>query len=319
MLAMFVAYKRSGLGHIGRQEARWGYIFIAPWLIGFLSLTLGPMIASLFYSFTEYNVLNEARFVGGQNYVDMFTVDWTNFSKAFGNAIYLAGVGVPIGIVTGLSVALLLNAAVSGMRYYRTFFYMPAIVPGVASAVLWVWLLTSDPSKGLINSFWQSTISNWFGTPPPGWLNAESWSKPALIMMGAWGAGSGMILWLAGLKGVSNTLYEASSIDGASNWKQFWSVTVPQLSPIIFFNTVMGFIGAFQEFDRVYIMKPTEGSAGPNDSLLVPVFHLFTNGFGYFKMGYASALAWAIFVVILLLTGLQFILKKRWVYEESAK
>lgn len=314
--ALFVAYRRSGLGRLGRQEARWGYLFIAPWAVGFLVFVLGPMLSSLFYSFTSYNVLSEARWVGGQNYVDLVTVEWTNTTKAFSNALYLAGLGVPLGIVTGLSVALLLNAAVSGMRYYRTLFYMPAIVPVTASAVLWVWLLTSDPNKGLINSFWQMSISAWFGTPPPGWLNAESWAKPSLLMMGVWGAGSGMLLWLAGLKGVSKTLYEAAGIDGASNWQQFWTVTIPQLSPIIFFNTVMGFIGALQEFDRIYIMKPAEGSAGPNDSLLVPVYYLFQNGFGYFKMGYASAIAWAIFALILVLTLIQFKLKDRWVYEE---
>jgi ABC-type sugar transport system permease subunit len=212
---------------------------------------------------------------------------------------------------------MLLNAAVRGMRFYRTLFYMPAIVPTTASAVLWIWILASDANKGLINAAWSSTLSAWFGTAPPAWLNAEAWAKPSLIIMGLWGAGSGMILWLAGLKGVPGQLYEAASLDGASPWKQFWSVTLPQLSPIIFFNTVMGFIGAMQEFDRVYVMKPSEGSVGPGDSLLVPVYHLFDNGFKYFKLGYASALAWSIFLVILILTLIQFKLAPRWVHYET--
>lgn len=319
VIGWMIWLKRQRLGPLAKAETRWAYVFIAPWLIGFLVFTLGPMVASLFFSFTQYNVLSPARWVGVKNYTDLFAGDWVNMSKALYNTLYLAGIGVPLGVATGLAVALLLNSAVRGMRYYRTLFYMPAIVPTVASAVLWIWLLTSDPNKGLINAAWNATFSQWFGTPPPGWLNAEAWAKPSLILMGMWGAGSGMILWLAGLKGVPGQLYEAASIDGATPRQQFWAVTLPQLSPIVFFNLVMGFIGALQEFDRVYVMKPAEGSAGPADSLLVPVYHLFVNGFNYFKMGYASALAWVIFGVILLLTAFQFKLAPRWVHYEAEK
>lgn len=316
-LGLFWAYRRLKLGRLARQEARWAYIFISPWAIGFVVLIAGPMLASLLFSFTQYDVLNEMRWYGLGNYTEMATGDRENVLKALGNVTYLAGIGVPLGIMTGLSVALLLNAAVRGMRFYRTMFYMPAIVPTVASAVLWIWLLASDPNRGLINSFWRDTVSTWFSMPPPGWLNAEAWAKPSLILMGLWGAGSGMILWLAGLKGVPAQLYEAASIDGASPWRQFWTVTLPQLSPIIFFNTVMGFIGAVQEFDRVFVMRPFEGTAGPADSLLVPVYHLFKNGFEYFKLGYGSALAWMIFTIILILTLIQFKLAPRWVHYES--
>ncbi|MCW5943641.1 MAG: extracellular solute-binding protein [Fimbriimonadaceae bacterium] len=319
VIAFVVWFRRQRLGPLARSEARWGYLFIAPWLIGFLVFTLGPMVASLFFSFTSYNVLSPARWVGAKNYSDLFAGDWVNVSKALYNTIYLGGIGVPLGVATGLAVALLLNSAVRGMRYYRTLFYMPAIVPTVASAVLWIWLLTSDPNKGLINSVWSNTVGAWFDVAPPGWLNAESWAKPSLILMGVWGAGSGMILWLAGLKGVPTQLYEAASIDGASPRGQFWAITLPQLSPIVFFNLVMGFIGALQEFDRVYVMKPAEGSAGPADSLLVPVYHLFVNGFNYFKMGYASAMAWVIFLIILAMTLVQFKLAPRWVHYEADK
>jgi ABC-type sugar transport system permease subunit/ABC-type glycerol-3-phosphate transport system substrate-binding protein len=315
-LGVYVGYSRQRLGRLARHEARWAYAFIAPWAVGFLVFTLGPMMASLFFSFTQYNVLNDAHWVGLKNYTDLVTTDRANVSKAFSNVMYLAGIGVPLSLVTGLAVALLLNSAVRGMRFYRTFFYMPAIVPGVASAVLWIWLLTPDPGKGLINAGWELTIGSWLNAPPPGWLNAEGWAKDALILMGIWGVGSGMILWLAALKGVPRTLYEAAGIDGASPKQAFWTITLPQMTPIIFFNTVMGFIVALQEFDRVYIMKPSEGSVGPADSLMVPVYLLFVNGFSYFKMGYASALAWAIFIVILALTLIQFKLARRWVHYE---
>lgn len=318
----FLTFKffRLKMGRLARQEAIWAYIFVSPWVIGFLIFTLGPMMASLFFSFTQYDVLNEARWIGLQNYRDIFDADSEQVSKALANAGYLAIVGVPLGSATGLAIALLLNSAVRGMKFYRTLFYMPSIVPGVASAVLWVWILTPDPNKGLINSFWNQTIAVWLNEPPPGWLQSAGWAKPGLIMMGLWGAGSGMVLWLAGLKGVPGTLYEAASIDGASPRSQFWSITFPQLSPIIFFNLVMGFIGAMQEFDRMYIMKPgSDGSVGPDDSLLTPVFHLFQNGFTYFKMGYASSLAWMIFAIIVGLTAIQFWAGKKWVHYETDK
>lgn len=313
------AYRKRRLSPVSATEARWAYLFVSPWVIGFLVFVVGPMAASLFFSFTQYNVLSDARWVGAKNYVDVFTTDWSLVSKAFSNAAYLAGVGVPLGLCSGLAIALLLNAAVRGMRFYRTLFYMPSIVPTVAAAVLWSWILSSDPNKGLINGLWKATFEAWMGLSPPGWLSAEAWSKPALILMGLWGAGGGMILWLAGLKGVPTSLYEASEIDGAGSWRQFWSVTFPQLSPVVFFNVVMGFIGGLQEFDRVFIMKPSEGAVGPADSMLVPVFHLFVNGFNYFKMGYASALAWILFTLILLLTLFQFKLAPKWVHYEVEK
>jgi ABC-type sugar transport system permease subunit/ABC-type glycerol-3-phosphate transport system substrate-binding protein len=320
VLAFVVWFLRLKLGRLAKNEAKWAYIFISPWLIGFLVLTIGPMLASLFFSLTQYDVLNEARWVGGKNYTDLFGADWPNISKALGNSLYLAGVGVPLSLMTGLAIALLLNTASRGMRFYRTFFYMPAIVPGVASAVLWTWVLTPDANKGLINAFWSNTITQWLSVPPPGWLQSADWAKPALILMGVWGAGSGMVLWLAGLKGVPGSLYEAAGIDGASNRQLFWSITFPQLSPIIFFNLVMGFIGAMQEFDRMYIMKPSkDGPVGPDDSMLTPVFYLFRNAFEVFKMGSASAIAWLIFGIILVLTFIQFKLAPRWVHYEADK
>lgn len=312
----YVLTRRQGA--LGRHETLWGYIFISPWLIGFLVFTLGPMVASLFFSFTQYNVLTPARWVGINNYVELFQSGGPLLIKAFNNVLFLAVVGIPLGIITGLAIALLLRSDLKGMRIYRTIYYLPAVVPGVVTVVLWMFILNADPNRGLFNSFWQATLTQWFGGAPPNWLGDENWVKPALILMGLWGAGSGMILWLAGLKGIPTTLYEAASIDGATPVQQFWKVTIPQLSPLIFFNVVMGVIGALQTFDQIYIITGGQGS-GPNDSLLVPVYMLFTNAFSYFRMGWASALAWLIFVIILAITVVQFVLAKRWVHTEVAK
>jgi ABC-type sugar transport system permease subunit/ABC-type glycerol-3-phosphate transport system substrate-binding protein len=317
-LAFFVyQFRKANLGKLEKHEAKAAYWFVSPWVFGFLVLTIGPMIASLFFSFTQWDVLNEARFVGLKNYQDMVTSDRTLVLKSLSNVAYMAGVGVPLGLLSGLAVALLLNASARGIRFYRSLFYMPSIVPVIGSAVLWTWVLTADPGKGLINSYWNETLTPWLGINPPGWLNSAEWCKPALILQGLWGAGGGMVLWLAGLKGVSSTLYEAASIDGADSTKQFWSITFPQLSPLVFFNMVMGFIGALQEFDRMYVMKATDGPVGPDDNLLTPVFHLFNNGFAFFKMGYSSALAWSIFLIVLVITFIQFKFKDKWVYTEN--
>ncbi|MBS1717491.1 MAG: extracellular solute-binding protein [Armatimonadetes bacterium] len=311
------AYKRAKLSAVGRHEARWGYLMIAPWLLGFVLFTLGPMLASLFFSFTEYSVLQPARWVGAQNYADMFTTDKVLVTKALFNAAYLAGMGVPLGVMTGLAVALLMNSAVRGIRVYRTMFYLPAIVPTVAAAILWKWILNGDPNSGLVNGAWSGTITHWLGLAAPPWIGSETWAKPALIVMGLWGAGSGMIMWLAGLKGVPSTLYEAAALDGASPGRQFFNITIPQLTPLIFFNLVMGVIGAVQDFDRIYVMRPSDdGPVGVGDSMITPVYHLFANGFAYFKMGYASALAWMLFLIILGLTLIQWRLRKQWVFQE---
>ena len=311
-------YRRHRLGKLARHEARWGYILILPWVFGFLVFTVGPMIASIFFSFTQYNVLTEARWVGWRNYQDLFTYDRERLLRTFGNVLYLGGIGAPLGIISGLAVAMLLNTGVRAMRYYRTIYYMPAIVPGIAATVLWMWILNADPNRGLVSAAWAATITHWFDVQPPGWLMVEHWAKPSLLFMGMWGAGAGMILWLAGLKGIPNQLYEAASIDGANPRQQFWTITLPMLTPLVFFNTVMGFIGALQTFDSVYVITGGIGG-GPNDALLMPVYHLFINAFNYFKMGYASALAWVIFLIIVVITAVQFYFAKRWVYYEVDK
>ncbi len=308
------------LGEITRREAWAGYLFASPWIIGFVGLTAGPILVSIFLGFCDYDVLHPPRYVGLRNYVELFGVDRYYLTKTLGNALYLAVYGIPLGIFTGLSIALLLNAKVGGMSGYRTIFYLPAIVPVVASTVLWAWVLNGDANRGLVNALWKATISPMTGWDPPGWYGAADWARPGLILQGLWGAGGGMILWLAGLQGIPQHLYEAAEIDGAGIWSKFRNVTIPMLTPYIFFNLVMGTIQTLQEFDRVYILgrQAAGGSTvGPVDSLLVPVMFLFNNGFRYFKMGYASAFAWILFLVILALALLQLKLSPRWVHYEA--
>ncbi len=304
-----------------RDEAIAGYFFVAPWLIGFVVLTAGPILVSLFLSFCQYDVLHPPKYVGLNNFTDLLGRDSYYLKTSLKNALYISVIGIPLGITTSLAVAMLLNSKVSGMSFYRTFFYMPSIVPVVASALLWTWILNGDPNRGLLNSAWKATLGQWFGWGAPGWFGAAEWAKPGLILQGLWGAGSGMILWLAGLQGISVQLYEAADLDGAGWWAKFRNVTLPMLSPYIFFNLIMGTIGALQEFERVYVLAGGDPSVpvGPVDSMLMPVYYLFKNAFQYFKMGYASALAWILFVLILLLTGAQLKLAPRWVYYEGER
>ncbi len=305
-----------------RAEARAGFLFVLPWAFGFLLLTLGPLLASLVLSFCDYDVLHPARWAGLSNYHALVTTDRPMVFRSLGNAVYLAAIGIPLGMATSLAMALLLNAKLAGQPWYRTAFYIPSIVPVVATTVLWSYILNSDPHRGLINAGWEATITHWFGIAPPGWEAVPAWAKPGLIVMGLWGAGGGMILWLAGLQSIPGTLYEAASLDGAGWWSQFRHITLPMLSPYIFFNVIMGTIGALQTFETAYILGGTGGgsSTGPDDSLLVPVVYLFNNAFQYFKMGYASAIAWLLFVLILGLTLGQLKLAPRWVhYETDAK
>lgn len=346
-LLAFFANKSGRSGSITRSETVAGYMFASPWLIGFLLLTVGPIVASIVFSFCDYDVLHQARWFGLGNYSQLFTYDWGIISKSLYNAMFLAVIGLPLGIVAGLSIAMLLNAEVKGMSWYRTLYYLPSIVPIVASAVLWLWIL--NPQFGIINATWKVTLTAWFGMQPPGWLSqpgeffgALSWlwqhtlglvgvgmpsilaqpasylgAKSALITMGLWGAGGGMIIWLAGLKGIPASYYEAADIDGANAWQKLRNVTLPMLSPYIFFNLIMGTIGVLQTFDNVYVM--TGGQGGPVDATMMPVLLLFNKAFRYFSMGYASALAWILFIIILAFTLFQLKMAPRWVHYEADK
>lgn len=325
-VAAFVAgARRSGrIGRLMRGEMRAGYLFASPWIAGFLGLTAGPILASIFFSLCDYDVLHPPRWVGLQNYRELLgsrqlptgpVPSDPIFWKALVNAAVLSAMGIPLGMLVSLSLALLLNTRVRGMHFYRTLYYLPSITPILAVAMLWPWIL--NPEYGVINTLWRATIGAAFGIDPPNWLQSEAWSKPSYVLIGLWGAGGGMILWLAGLQGIPQHLYEAAEIDGATAWHRLRHVTLPMLTPYIFFNLIMGTIGSLQRFTDVYVISGPSG--GPVDSTMVPVLLLFNNAFQYFKMGYASALAWVLFVIVLALTLVQLWGGRHWVHYEGGR
>jgi ABC-type sugar transport system permease subunit/ABC-type glycerol-3-phosphate transport system substrate-binding protein len=287
-----------------RSQWRGGWICASPWIIGFIVFTGGPILFSIIISFCDYDVLNPARFIGLANYRWMFTRD-PLFWKSIWNTAFMV-IGIPLGMALSLGMALLLNLQVRGVPLWRTFFYLPSIVPAVASSILWIWIFNSN--IGLMNN-----LLGAFGIHGPNWLQDEHTSKPALIIMGLWAAGGGMIIWLAGLREISTTYYEAAALDGAGVWQRFRHITLPLLSPYIFFNLIMGLIGTLQIFTQAFIV--TQG--GPVDSTLFYAYHLFNNAFRFLQMGYASALGWFLFLAVFGLTLLQLRLSKRWVHYEE--
>jgi multiple sugar transport system permease protein len=292
-----------------RREFRAGYGFALPWFIGFVVFGGGPIFFSLVMSFSQYDVLNPPRFVGFHNYVEM--VNDPLFYKSLGNTLYMA-VSVPLGMALGLGIAMLLSREIRGMAAYRSIFYLPAIMPMVAAAVLWAWIFNAQ--EGVLNNFLALIgVDKLTGGWLPEWLQAERWSKPAIILMVLWGSGASMVIWLAGLKGIPLHLYEAAELDGAGRLRQFRHITLPMLSPYMLLNLIMGLINTFQIFAPAYIM--TRG--GPLNSTLFYVYAIFNNAFRYMKMGYASAMAWVLFALVLLLTGIELRLGRYWVHYES--
>lgn len=289
-----------------KKEAREFYLYISPWLLGFIFLTLGPMVVSIFLSFTRWDIITSPIWVGLGNFRELLFEDPLFWKSLKVTALYSL-VSVPLHLVTSLLVAILLNQKIKAMGVFRTIFYLPTVLPVVASTMLWMMLFLRD---GLINDF-----LGIFGVPPHTWLSDERFAIWALIAMSLWGFGTSMIIFLAGLQGIPQTFYEACTIDGANWWSKFWHVTVPMLSPIIFFNFVMGVIGTFQVFTQGYIMT----GGGPNHSTLFYVLYLYQNAFEYLRMGYASAMAWILFLLLMLLT--LFIIKSSsaWVYYEGER
>lgn len=286
----------------------WGFLFTTPWLVGFVLFTAGPMLISLYLSFTKYD-LSSLEFVGAKNYRKLL-FDEPLFWKSLQVTVVYALVSVPLGIVGSLALAILLNQKVRGQRLFRTMAYLPSLVPAVASSLLWMWIYNSE--YGLLNY-----ILGFFGFGGAEWLSDEKFALWALILMSLWGIGGGrMVIFLAGLQGISETYYEAARIDGASGWQQFRYVTIPQLSPVIFFNLILGIISAFQVFTQAYVMT----GGGPNNATLFYALNIFRNAFEYFKLGKASAMAWIMFIILLILTAIQFGTSRRWVhYEGEAK
>lgn len=292
--------RRRRLSARGREALAF-YLFLTPFFIGFLVFTIGPILASLGLSFTHWNMFTPAHWVGLSNYQTLLTNDNT-FWIALWNTVYYSFISIPLGILLALVLAVLLNQRIIFRRWFRAAFYLPSTIPVVASVMLWMWLLAP---AGLFNE-----VLAVFGIKGPAWFVDPVWFKPGLILMALWGAGGGTVLFLAGLQGIPAYLYEASALEGASKIRQFFTITIPMLSPIILFNLVMGIIGGFQVFTQVYIVGMNNG-----DLMLEP--YLFQTAFQNFDMGYASALAWIMFIIIIALTLVVLKWSAAWVYYEG--
>jgi multiple sugar transport system permease protein len=279
-----------------------GYAFISPWLIGFLAFSAYPFLSSVCLSFTRYNIVTPPVWVGLANYRTLLSGD-PLFWKSLGVTFRYALAAVPLSIVAGVALALMLNLKLRGIGLYRTIFYLPSVVPSVATSVVFLWIL--NPEIGLINRLLRVV-----GITGPAWLESATWAPWSLVLMSLWTVGGSMIIYLAGLKDIPAHLYEASTIDGAGAWQRLRHITLPMLSPVIFFNLIMGVIGVFQYFTQAYIM--TQG--GPEDSTRFYALYLFERAWRYLDMGYASAMAWVLFLVIMSVTGLLFATQRRWVH-----
>jgi multiple sugar transport system permease protein len=281
-----------------------GYLWISPWLLGFLFFTFGPMLASLGFSFTNYRVINDVRWIGLENYrYALFEDDlfWQSLLITF----YFMVASVPLGLLGSLLLALLLNQRLRGETWFRTFFFLPSLTPLVAAAILWIWIL--HPEVGLLNY-----LLSLVGIDGPPWLGSSRWAMPSIVLISLWTSigGGRMIIFLAGLQGVPQELYEAAVIDGASEWAKFRYITIPMISPAIFFNLVLGIIGALQVFTTAYVT--TRG--GPGRATWFFALHIYTNAFEYFDMGYASTLSLVLFVILLVFTIIQMRLSDKWVF-----
>jgi multiple sugar transport system permease protein len=277
-------------------------LFISPWLIGFLLFTIYPLISSLYYGFTRYDLLNPPVFLGLGNYIDIFTED-PHFGKVVYNTLYYVGLSAPLGVVAAFLMASLLNTEIAGRSVFRAIFFFPAIVPAVVTAMVWAFLL--NVQYGAINS----TLAG-LGLSTIPFLSSPDLAKPSLILIHMWAQGNAIVIFLASLQDVPRSLYEAATVDGANTWHKFWNITVPMCTPVILFNLIMGFIGGFQNFILPWLL--TQG--GPNQATEFYSVYLYRNAFSYFRMGKASALAWVLFVIIVTFTVILFKSSARWVY-----
>ena len=295
----------SVYGKRQRQALYNGYTFALPWIIGFLLLTLYPMGFSLAMSFFKWDIVRRPEFVGLANYAELLFVDKI-YDVTIKNDIFYAFTQVPAYLVISLGVALLMNQKVHGIRVYRTLYYLPAVLAGPAILLLYIFIF--DPNLGIVNTILRAVGVN----SPPLWFQHEIWSKPTFILTSLFYAGTSMVIYLAGLQGVPRHLYEASEIDGANRWSKFVHVTLPMITPTIFFNLVLGVINAFQVFESVFVI--TRG--GPLNSTYFYAYYVYQMAFQNLKMGYASAMAWLLFVIIMSLTLVQFKVATKWVYYE---
>jgi multiple sugar transport system permease protein len=300
-----------GLRGEQRRQFLWALFFIAPWVIGFLVFTLGPMIASLYYSFTSFSTVKPPEWIGLANYQKLAGGD-KNLAKALLNTLYMVAFGIPVGQVFAFLTALLLNTKVRGMPFYRTLYFVPAIMPLVPVTLVWMWIF--NPQLGPVNA-----LIGAIGLTPPLWFNDPDWSKPTLILLGTWQVGATTAIYLAGLQGVPQELYEAAAIDGAGRRARLLNITIPAVSPVVAFNAITGVIYSFQYFTQAYVASSTGSSTirgGVEDSLLFYAVYLYQNAFEFLDMGYASAMAWLLFIIVMAATLLALYGSARWVYYE---
>ena len=298
---------RQRRSRISRKENRAGYLFALPWLIGLVVFLIGPIVASVLLSFTNWNLISPARWVGLENYRDM--IHSREFWQSIKVTLFYAALSVPLYLVLGLSLAILLNQRVRGMYMFRTILFLPTVLSGVAVAALWVSLL--NPDLGVVNQVLRAIGID----DPPRWLLSPTWAVPAIVLMGLWGIGGGAIIYLAGLQNIPPALYQAARVDGANAWQTFRHITLPLLTPTLLFTLLIGLIEAFQVFDTAFVLGGSRG--GTRGSLLFYVLNLWNEGFRNGRFGYASALAWVLVIVAAIVILLVFKTSSRWVYYES--
>lgn len=297
--------RRRRLSPLRRKEAALFYLFISPWIIGFVVFLLGPMVASVYLSLTDWDSFTAPKFIGLDNYRRLLSAD-PIFWKVIRNTAFYAVVAVPLGMVIALYLANLLNKQVRFRKVFRTVIYLPALVPLVAGALIFKMVLA--PDTGPLNR-----ALGLVGITGPAWLLDPHWAKPSVILLSLWGTGAATVLLLAAMKGIPRELYEAAELDGAGAVQQFWRITVPQVTPVLFFNLILGMIGSFRVFGQVYIM--TGGGPDNASQMIVPL--LFSEAFEFYHMGYASAIAWLLFLIVLVFTIIAFRTSRMWVFYEA--
>ena len=298
---------RRGMTKTEKRNQVMGLLFISPWLLGFLLFALFPLLASLYYSMTNYDFIRDPQFIGLTNYVRLFTSD-PDFWTVMYNTVYYVGIGVPLGIAVAFLIANLLNSNIKGRTFFRSVIYIPAIVPAVCTAMVWLFIL--NVQYGAING-----ILKTIGWPTIPFLSSPELAKPSLIMIYIWAQGTAVVIFLAALQDVPRSLYDAALVDGANAWNRFWNVTVPLCTPVILFNFIMGIIAAFQDFTLPFVLT----GGGPMKSTEFYVVSLYRNAFVQFSIGKASAMAWILFLIILTLSVIMFRTSARWVYYGGEK
>ncbi|MBG0770603.1 MAG: sugar ABC transporter permease [Anaerolineaceae bacterium] len=297
--------KTTKISKMARREEIEGYLFILPWVLGVCVFLITPIILSVFFSLTDYDYVSKPEFVGLQNYVQALTKDplvWQTLKITF---IYSA-MAVPLELMLSFGMAILLNFRGSGIKVFRAIFYLPSILPPVAVSILWLWIF--NPKFGIFNQ-----VLGWVGIDGPAWLFDPEWALPALVIMSLWGFGRGMIIYLAGLQNINSEYYDAVKVDGANAFRSFFAITLPLMSPVIFFNLIMGIIGSLQAFAQAYIMT----GGGPARSTQFFMLYIYQNAFSFFKAGYASALGWILFIIIFIFSLLIIRSSSAWVFYEG--